>query len=214
MELLHMSMTFIDAINEVVETVMEFPMSSLKARPSLQNPVDTTSIYARAEQFITRENLRVQSTGWPENTDLVRRFVPVSSRVDVPQHIIRIRGAGPDAHRMLVIRAESVSPTVNERRVYDANRQTFVISEPIYLDAVNLLDFELLPRTLQDVIVSAAKLRFEARMQGSQMANQQLTMEYMQSEFIADRNRIRQDAVPFNPRPPIPGGGDGGKETE
>lgn len=203
-----MSMTMVDAINELVETIMEFPMSGT-TRPSLQN--DTTSIYARAEDFVERESMRVQATGWPENTDVARKFEPAGDRITLTPNVLRVRGAGPDAHRTLVIRSETVTagnpPVVTEfRRVYDANRQTFQIDSPIYLDAVVLLDFNTLPRTLQDVIVSSAKMRFQRRMQGSQSADQQLAMEYMQAEFIADRNRIKQDAVPFNPRPMVPGG--------
>jgi hypothetical protein len=163
--------------------------------------VDTTSIYARAEQFVERESMRVQATGWPENTDVARRFEPASGKITLPPTVLRIRGAGPDAHRTLVIRNDS-----GTRRVYDANRQTFDMPAATYLDTVVLLDFDSLPRTLQDVIVSSAKMRFQRRMQGSQSADQQLAMEYMQAEFIADRNRVKQDAVPFNPRPMVPGG--------
>lgn len=204
-----MSMTMVDAINEVVETVNEFPMSGT-TRPSQQDPVDETSIYARSEDFIVRESMRIQAQGWPENTDLCKPFTPVDGRVTLPASILRVKGAGPDGHRSLVIREEVVDEdgvTVPYRRLYDANRNTFDMgTDDVFLDAVVLLDIEDLPRTLQDVIVGSAKMKFQRRMQGSQLADQQLMMEYMQAEAVADRNRPKQDAFTFNLRPMIPGG--------
>jgi len=212
-----MSMTMVEAINEVVETVMEFPMSGT-LRPSQQFPPDATSVYARAEEFISRESMRIQAHGFPENTDLCRRFVPTSDRVTLPANVLRIRGAGPDSHRTLVIREEIVSETTTDpdtgetttqdvpyRRVYDANRQTFSMGTgEVFLDAVVLLDIEDLPWTLQDVVVGSAKMKFQRRMQGSQLADQQLMMEYMQAEAVVDRNRPKDDAMLFNVRPMLP----------
>lgn len=198
-----MSMSMIDAINEVVETVMEFPMSGT-VRPSQQTPVDATSVYARAEDFIERETTRVLAQGFPENTEPSHAYTPVSNRVTLPATVLRVRAAGPDAHRTLVIREEVVA-SVPYRRVYDANRATFDMgTATIFLDTVVSLDIEDLPRTLQDVIVSSAKLKFQRRMQGSQVADQQLMMEYMQAEAAVDRNRPKDDAMSFNTRAMIP----------
>lgn len=222
-----MSMTMVEAINEVVETVQEFPMSGA-LRPSRQDPVDTTSIYARAEEFIDRESMRIQAHGYPENTDLCRPFTPATDRVTLPQNVLRVRAAGPDAHRTLVIREEVVDEPVYDeqgnqtgttpvpyRRLYDANRQTFSAGTgPVFLDAVILLDVEDLPRTLQDVVVGSAKMKFQRRMQGSQLADQQLMMEYMQAEAVVDRNKAKDDAMLFNLRPMVPGMGGGEQRQE
>lgn len=198
-----MSMNIVQAINEVIETVWEHPMSGTTA-PSQMSPIDYTSIYARAEEFIRRENERVQSQGWPENTEPSRRFTPATDRITLGDSVMRIRAAGPDSHRTLVIRVETVGQT-DYRRVYDTNKQTFSMgTDDVYLDTVVLLDFESLPQPLQDVIVATAKLKFQRRVQGSQLADQQLMMEYAQAESIADRNKIKDDAVAFNVRPAIP----------
>lgn len=198
-----MSMTMIEAINCVVETVREFPMSGT-TRPSQQTPADTTSIYARAEDFISRENMQVQSQGWPENTEPCRRFTPVSNRIALPSNILRIRASGPDAHRTLVMREEVIGG-VGVRSVYDANLRTFAMgTSDVFIDAVVLLDFEDLPRPLQGVIVQAAMMKFQRRHENSQLSDQQLLMEYMQAEAIADRNRVKDDAMSFNLRPMVP----------
>ena len=181
-------------------------------------PTDTTSVYSRAEEFITSESMRIQAHGFPDDTDMCRRFTPGSNLITLSQNVLRIRGAGPDAHRTLVIREEVVTEAVPDpdtgvltdtdvpyRRVYDANRQTFDVgTADVFLYAVVLLDIEDLPRTLQDVVVGSAKMKFQRRMQGSQLADQQLMMEYMQAEAVVDRNRPKDDAMLFNVRPMVP----------
>ena len=113
------SMTVLDAVNEIVETVGEFPMTGTAPTGS------GTSIYDRAKQFLDRENKRIQSLGWPENTIMCKGIVSdatdgtIKSEDDVSPtpnkqlgtNVLRVRAAGSDAHRTLVLRdSDGVGP--------------------------------------------------------------------------------------------------------
>ena len=210
------SMTVLDAVNEIVETVGEFPMTGTAPTGS------GTSIYDRAKQFLDRENKRIQSLGWPENTIMCKGIVSdatdgtIKSEDDVSPtpnkqlgtNVLRVRAAGSDAHRTLVLRdSDGVGPPAGPQ-LWDANKDTgnFGNDVTVFLDIVYLLDFADLPVLLQDVIVAKAKMEFQRRIQGNPQHDQALYQEYIQAEVALDRNR--PDTVqPFNVQPMIPGGG-------
>ena len=186
-------MTFVDAINELVETIGEFPMAG-STKPSAQSTPDTTSIYYQAERFLSRESQRFQSQGWPENTTLSKKFTATDSKIGIANTVLRVRAAGPDRHRNLVIRDDS-----GTQRLYDADRESFRFYEvddyghtsdgSVFLDVVDELDFEDLPPLLQDVVVAGSKMKFQRRMQGNSTIDQQLVQEYVLAEQLLDRNK-------------------------
>tara|TARA_Y100000114_G_scaffold1489_3_gene1239 strand:+ start:860 stop:1504 length:645 start_codon:yes stop_codon:yes gene_type:complete len=203
--------TFVEAINEVVEVIGEFPMTG-NTKPSAQS--DTTSNYRRAEDFIDRFNKRIQSQGWPENTTVAKKFTTASNggnfQIDLTSAgtVLRVKSAGSSAHRDLVLRVDTGDS--NKLKVFDANRDSFTFStaaaEDIFLDVVTELAFENLTPHLQDVIISQAKIAFQRRLQGNMNMDGALNSEYVQAEAQAPRNApdIEQ---PFNTRPMIPGMG-------
>jgi len=231
-----MGMTFVDGINEVVETILEFPMSGT-TKPSDNG--DSTSVYYRAEQFIDRENRRIQAWGWPENTrqsvaytttdgdDAVSPTSPEGGgwvQFSTAGTVLKVRGAGPDSYRNLVIRKstwtdeEATPVTHSSTFLYDADRSSFDVrkganhgstaastTEEVHIDITEILDFEYLPSHLQDVIISRAKMTFQRRMQGNPQMDVTLNQEYMQAEASALRNKPETDQN-FNVRPMIPGG--------
>jgi hypothetical protein len=201
-----MGMSFVDAINEVVETVLEFPMtagSSGEGKPSENG--DTTSIYYRAEQFIDRENTRIQAWGWPENTRKSKKFTAGGSSKEIvfaaAGDVLKVRGSGPDGHRTLVMRKAN-----GNTQLYDADLGSIDITSAnggdVYLDVVEKLDFSYLPTHVQDVIVARAKWTFQRRMQGNMQLDQALMQEYMQAESIAVRNKPDAEEA-FNVRPSL-----------
>ena len=202
-------LSVIDAINEIVETVGEFPLASNT------NPVPDgtgTSIYHRARQFLDREDKRLQSLGWPENTIMSKKFTAngsngtIGSGEGLTTTVLRVRAAGPDAHRTIVMREAGGTQLLHDS---NADTNNFGNSAEVYLDTVYLLDFIDLPSLLQDVIVAKAKMEFQRRIQGNPQLDQALYQEYIQAEVALDR--IRPDTVqPFNVQPMIPGGGGGG----
>lgn len=235
-----MGMTFVDGINEVVETILEFPMSGV-IKPSDQS--DLTSVYYRAEQFIDRENRRIQAWGWPENTrqsvaytttdgdGVLSASTPAGGgwvQFTTAGTVLKVRGAGPDSYRNLVLRKSSwvFDPgsgdvTYNSTFLYDADRSSFDVrkganhgstaaasTEEVHIDITEILDFEYLPSHLQDVIVARAKMTFQRRMQGNPQMDLTLNQEYMQAEASALRNKPETDQN-FNIRPMLPASGGG-----
>lgn len=221
--------TFVQAINEIVEVVGEFPMTG-NTKPSALNTPDTTSNYARAEQFIDRYSKRIQAQGWPENTTFAKKFTSAQVtghtgtngfKIAIADTVLRVKAAGPDEHRTLVIRydADAENPAQNDvplQRLYDANNQTFAFgtaATDVYLDVVEELAFENLTVHLQDVIIGQAKMAFQRRLQGNLNMDTALSSEYIQAEAQAPRNAPEIDQ-PFNTRPMIPGTGGGQQKPE
>lgn len=216
------SMALLDAVNEIVETVGEFPMTGTVASGT------GTSIYDRARQFLDRENKRVQSQGWPENTIMCKGIVadatdgtiksvddasPANEQLGTTA--LRVRAAGSDTHRTLVLRVGDGSGTPAGPQLWDANKDTgdFGNGVTVFLDIVYLLDFVDLPVLLQDVIVAKSKMEFQRRIQGNPQLDQALYQEYIQAEVQLDRHR--PDTVqPFNVQPMIPGGPSGGAQKK
>jgi hypothetical protein len=198
--------TIVDAINQVVETIGEFPMGGT-TRPSAGG--DTTSIYWRAETFIDRAMYQVLAQGWPENTERARAFTANGSGLVTVANILSIKATGPDHYRTLVIRNNAGTPTV-----YDADKRTFNLgaSAVVYLDVTVLLTWEDIPVKLADVVVAQAKLLFQRRLQNSQLADSQMQQEYIQSEIRADRNEAKRSDLPPNTQPQFPQAGGGQRE--
>lgn len=205
-------MNIVEAINELVETIGEFPMSGTTV-PSALSPADTTSIYYRAEQFIDRENTRVQSQGWPENTILNRTFTAKSGSANDAKTIplldgtantdpplLRVRPAGKDKGRNLVSVVTTFSAFSSSAFpfLFDSDNEMFqffnvstsgTVSEgTVELDVVVKRDFANISPLLQDVIIAGAKMKFQRRLQGNPEVDQQLLQEYMMAEYALDRN--------------------------
>lgn len=205
--------TIVDAINQVVETTTKFPWG-LPMAPSaiitgtavvtaattttIANP-DTTSIYARAEQFLDRARYQVLAMGWPENTEMSRPFVASGNKVSLASaNVLNIKGSGPDSHRNLVIRTDGTIVSV-----YDANLRTFSVTTSatgtIYLDCVLLLTWADLPTKLADLVIQRAKVMFNRRLgENEQLNDAQLGQEYDISNEVIDRNSMSRQNVPFN----------------
>ncbi len=195
-------MNIIDAINEIVETVGEFPMAD--NADSNAPSGSGTSIYHRARKFLDRESKRVQSQGWPENTaNGQARVADSSGHVDMTTGTgsngtyLSIRGAGPDAHRDLSLRVDTTDS--NKLKVYDNNKGTFAVTTnagTIFIDEVEAIGastaswgFSNLSPQLQDVVVDAAKVRFQRRIQGNLDMDTALQHERMASDHVAPRNQ-------------------------
>lgn len=94
--------TITDAICQITELVTPFPMAGT-IRPSLQAVPDSTTIYARAEQFLDRARYSVLSMGWPENTQMATPYTARNSQVAIPG-VMSIKASGPDSYKNLVAR--------------------------------------------------------------------------------------------------------------
>ena len=193
-------MDLIEGINELVETIGEFPMSTGGSDPSITG----TGIYSQARQFIRRETKRVLSQGWPENTSESKRLTlggDGTLTTSAPTQAfpgLYVRGSGPDAHRNLVIRYDGT-----DNAIYDMDQSTFDLRDggggssrtDVFVDLVTALDtetndwgFTSCTPQLQDVIVSQAKVKFQRRLQGNLDMDTALLQEFQMDDAKSDRN--------------------------
>ena len=197
--------TFIDGINELVETVGEFPMSG-GTKPSAGG--DTASIYYLAEKHIDRHNKRVQSQGWPENTVYSKSYTPttvnsVANVVVLAETVLKIQAASTSEGRPLVLRVDTADS--DTPKVFDAILNSFNLgsTDAVFLDQVELLAFEDLTPELQDVILTQAKASFQRMFQGNLNLDAVLSTEEVKANAMAARNTFDTRRA-FNAMPPQP----------
>tara|TARA_Y100001973_G_C5165088_1_gene315653 strand:- start:539 stop:1186 length:648 start_codon:yes stop_codon:yes gene_type:complete len=202
------SMSNLEAINEIVETIGEHPAA---AGSSITGT--GTSIYDRAKNFLDRENTFVQAWGWPENTLVAQAKTAVASTgagssafyIVLPTTVLQAKSSGPDGHRSLVLRTDSVDgdddPAATPK-LFDANEGTFDFASAVtvFVDLVEQLDFEKCSPLLQQAIVDQAKVKFQRRYQNSAAAEAGLVQEAMVSDIRTPRNKPNM-AQPPNIQP-------------
>jgi len=214
----------VGAINEILESIGEFPISGGSDGNTIPSASsDTTSIARRAEDFLKRETRRIQSLGWPETTIRTKSYTASTSGGSTvslsSDRTLSVRGTGPDAHRSFGIVGVNL---------YDANAGTTTIlptdqtgagSALVYLTISQEVsaswpaNFEENSPRLKDVIVSHTKMIFQRRMLGNSWADPALQQEYIMAELSANRNTVDIDMQPFNTVPAIAHMG-GGKEQQ
>jgi len=198
-------LTVVDAVNMMLETVNEFPIST---RPSADS--DTTSIARRAEDILLRETKTVLSWGWPENTTIGKEYT--SGAVDM-SNVYAAKGSGRDAHRAF---------TIKDNKLWDVAAGSHTIQpmvsgdNVIYLDIIGSVspawpeNFENGAMTTKEVIVRHAAQLFQRRLQGSQTQDAFLSQERAIADMQAKRNPIDVDPQLPNIQPLTGRGGGGG----
>lgn len=179
-------MTKLDAVNMVLSGINEYRVAALDTGGS--------SIQADAERYVDDSTRYFCAMGWPSNTRRAAAFTPNGSLEIVlptgptPPAVLRVRGAGPDQHRNLVIRGA---------KVYDADRGTTVMTSAgtVFLDVAELLDFEDLDPMLKELVAKHAQQQFARRVSSSQVADAFISQEL----GIVDGINPREGT--FNARP-------------
>ena len=169
-------MTKLDAVNMVLSGINEYRVTSL----------DTggTSVHADAERYVDDSTRYFCAMGWPCNTRRAAALTPdpASLIVTLPTNpaVLRIRGAGPDQHRNLVIRGTTV---------YDADRGTNVMlsAGPVYLDIAELLTFEDIDPMLKELVAKHAQQQFARRFSSSQIADAFISQELGITDSMSPR---------------------------
>jgi hypothetical protein len=139
----------------------------------------------------------VLTEGWPENT-LIAKTVTATP----PSGTLKIKGAGADAHRTLVLGESS-----GTQQVLDMNTGGSVESSAVVLDVVIVKTWQTCSPALRDVIVASTKLSFQRRIIGNPTADAQLMQEYLMAEMRAGRNQPRPGLQLPNLQPQVPGSG-------
>jgi hypothetical protein len=178
-----------------LEAVGEFPAVPVSGGDEEAGAV-YTGIALRAHDFLAREKIRVLTEGWPENTLIAHTTTGLGGDV------LRIKGAGKDAHRTLVL-----GESGGAQKILDMNNGAAIETGSVVLDIVIEKTWQTCSPALRDVIVSSTKLSFQRRIIGNASADAQLMQEYLMAEMRAGRNQPRPGLQLPNLQPQVPGSG-------
>ncbi len=145
-------LTELDAVNIMLSTIGESPVSSLTAD---QSTVDVSL----ARQILREVTVQVLESGWHFNTEINWLMAPTDSgEIFIPANCVQIDTTGTDASLDVAQRGD---------RLYDRLNHTFVFTKTVLVDMIILLDFLLLPQACRHYITIRAARVFQQRMVGS-----------------------------------------------
>lgn len=147
-------MTKLEAINEILDTIGETPVSSLStALPDAKTAV----------RILDRVTKRVLSTGYHCNTEYDYPMPrDEDNRIPVPPNILRIDTYGRDFHRDATIRVLN-----SVRYLYDVDNHSFTFDRTLRCVVVWNIPFEALTYGLQLYIACLAAREFQISELGS-----------------------------------------------
>lgn len=144
--------TELDAINEMLTTIGESPVSTVD-----DNGVVDAAI---ARQILTSVNRSVQSKGWHFNTE---RNYKIS-----PSYPLKELVLSPDVLQIDTVREDFDKNLVQRgNRLYDVENHTYKFDEPVHVDMVVNLEFDVLPEAARYYISIRAARIFQERTLGS-----------------------------------------------
>ena len=146
-------LTELDAINIMLSTIGESPVSSLAQD---QSTVDVSL----ALQILREQATVVQGTGWQFNTEINRVMTPTADTKEIliPGNCIQIDTSGNDA---------SLDVAMRGNRLYDRVAHSYTFTKNVTVDMIILLDFLDLPQAARQYIAIRAARVFQQRMVGS-----------------------------------------------
>jgi hypothetical protein len=147
-------MTELEAVNTMLVTIGEQPVSSLDNLAGLQD----ASI---ARQILSNISRAVQSKGWVFNLDLQVTYTPDSTgQIILGSNVIRIDTTS---------KVRSTTKDIVERggKLYDRENNTGIFSDPVKVDRVIVLTFDDLPEAARRYIATRAARVFHDRVVGS-----------------------------------------------
>ena len=147
-------MTELEAVNTMLMTIGEQPVSSLDNLAGLQD----ASI---ARQILSNISRAVQSKGWVFNLDLQVTYTPDSNgQIILGSNVIRIDSTS---------KVRGTTKDVVERggRLYDREKNTSIFTGDVKVDRVIVLVFDDLPEAARRYIATRSARVFHDRVVGS-----------------------------------------------
>ena len=147
-------MTELEAVNTMLVTIGEQPVSSLDNLAGLQD----ASI---ARQILSNISRAVQSKGWVFNLDLQVTYTPDSNgQIILGSNVIRIDSTS---------KVRGTTKDVVERggRLYDREKNTSIFTGDVKVDRVIVLVFDDLPEAARRYIATRSARVFHDRVVGS-----------------------------------------------
>tara|TARA_R100001530_G_C4303497_1_gene151123 strand:+ start:664 stop:1272 length:609 start_codon:yes stop_codon:yes gene_type:complete len=147
-------MTELEAVNTMLVTIGEQPVSSLDNLAGLQD----ASI---AKQILSNISRAVQSKGWVFNLDLQVTYTPdANGEIVLGSNVLRIDTTS---------KVRSSTKDIVERggKLYDRENNTSVFTDSVKIDRVIVLNFDDLPETARRYIAARSARVFHDRVVGS-----------------------------------------------
>lgn len=146
--------TELDAVNIMLGTIGESPVSSLASEASM---VDVSM----ARQILREITTAVLAEGWHFNTEVACVMQPTADTKEIliPANCIQIDTSGASA---------SVDVTARGTRLYDRANHTYAFLTNVTVDMIVLLDFIEMPQAARHYISIRAARVFQSRMVGSE----------------------------------------------
>lgn len=145
-------LTELDAVNIMLSTIGESPVSSLAAD---QSTVDVSL----SRQILREVTTQVLETGWQFNTEINWVMTPTDiGEIIIPANCIQIDSSGPDIN---------VDVAQRGSRLYNRVTHSFVFEKSLTVDMIILLDFLEIPQACRHYITIRAARVFQQRMVGS-----------------------------------------------
>jgi hypothetical protein len=143
----------LDAVNIMLGTIGESPISSLDASTGVADAVI-------ARQVLSEVAIQVQEEGWHFNVDTNFTLTPSSDTGEIflPANCLEVDTSGPDAQMDVAMRG---------RKLYDRVNHTFVFTKSIKAELVLMLEFDELPQAARHYITIRAARVFQQRVVGS-----------------------------------------------
>ncbi|KAA3452725.1 phage tail protein [Mesorhizobium sp. SARCC-RB16n] len=145
-------LTELEAINEILATGAESPVSTLE-----ENQVIDASL---AMNTLRATSVEVQTAGWNFNSEEGVSIAPdQNGEIILPPNVLRVDTSGESAATNAVQRG---------LRLYDKGNRTTIFEGPVTVDWVLGLDFEDLPSTARLYITIRAARKYQDRYFGDQ----------------------------------------------
>lgn len=180
------AMSKLEACNELLLAIGQAPVNTLEVAG-----IRDVSIAVQILDNVSRE---VQSEGHTFNSFVETLTPNVSGHIIIPADSLSVdaaKGGKYAAHgwRDVIPRTDTTDGLL---KLYDQDDRTFVFAEPIEAEVIKLLSFESLPQHARRLIVSMAKLRFQASVVGSAMLNQLFNQEVGMAYAAFRKNELIQ----------------------
>lgn len=180
------AMSKLEACNELLLAIGQAPVNTLEVAG-----IRDVSIAVQILDNVSRE---VQSEGHTFNSFVETLTPNVSGHIIIPADSLSVDAAkggkyASQGWRDVIPRTDTTDGLL---KLYDQDERTFVFAEPIEAEVIKLLSFESLPQHARRLIVSMAKLRFQASVVGSAMLNQLFNQEVGMAYAAFRKNELIQ----------------------
>lgn len=178
------ALTEIDAVNLMLSTIGEAPISSL------ENAMHSDAIMSR--QTLSMVSRQVQAEGWWFNTESAVEITPdIEGYITTPELIISL----------------DIEPTQREYathdvvlrgvRLYDRKNHTYKFEKPLKVTMISMLPFEELPECAKQYIVIRAARQFQGEAVGSEILHGFTTLNETMARAVMMREQLKNSDSSF-----------------